>query len=201
MAATNSGDNASGDSRSLNVIRSWDDCPVVPPEVLREWLAEEIACCESECREIMERVESVRSGPNADKLQAATLLENDSEFLSMANPAIRNLSDDEHPAIPAAFTAGLRLGMIYWNLRRIRAGLLKRVWDAEDHCENMRDVKAEADAERRSENRERALEALEWAKYNFPVAAEDKSHDVLMNKAAEHAGISRRQFNRWLGGR
>jgi hypothetical protein len=139
----------SGDSRSLNVIRSWDDVPVVPPEVLREWLSEEVARIESDHRDIMRRLEEIRSSANADKLQALTLLQEGGGFLKLAKPVIRNLTDDIDPTISVAFTVGLRLGMTYWNLRRTRSGLLKRVWDSEDRCDNMRDNKADADKERR----------------------------------------------------
>jgi hypothetical protein len=65
----------------------------------------------------------------------------------------------------------------------------------------MRDAKAILKEVKRQENHERAIAALAWARQKFPTAAADSSIDFLKNKAAEHAGISRRQFNRWLGGK
>jgi hypothetical protein len=70
-----------------------------------------------------------------------------------------------------------------------------------ERAKQMREDRVDYVAERRIENRRRAEQALAWARHNYPTAAADDSIDFLKLKAAEHIGTTKRNLNRWLGGK
>src|SRR5689334_9084887 len=94
-------------SRSHNVVASWNDCPIVPPEVLREWIEQRVGEVNAECRQIGDAADQIKQQHTEDKLRAASLVANSQDFVELANRSMPMLGDDEDPAVAIAFATGL----------------------------------------------------------------------------------------------
>lgn len=185
------------------VMRAYHVVRFVPPEVVQDWLSENIKRVVSACRQLEELAPEIRDGSDVEKRQAYDVSTHGRDFLDIAKPALHELTAalDLHPAAATAvalsISTGIRLGMLYERLESLAHGRFKRIWEDEDHAEAMRQAKAAADAEKAATYRREAEEALAWARWNFPHDAQDNPKKIKA-EAAKRLGIGVSQLNKRL---
>ncbi|TWT37475.1 hypothetical protein KOR34_24270 [Posidoniimonas corsicana] len=177
-------------SESFIAITSWKEHPVVSPDLLREWLTECIETFEAVATDIHGRMDELANGDEADRLQAYHVMTGALDFLDRAEVAWRDVQDDRSAEVHAAFTEGVRLGLIYERLSSLANKRFRDKWVRDENIERSTEKKR-AEAIAREQD---ALDAVEWAKKEFP----QRGPDTQKQKAADHIGITKRALNNRL---
>lgn len=119
-------------SRSHNVLCAWHDCPIVPPEILAEWLDEHCRMLQSNVAELQAAKDRIGQSEIVTRLQAASEVLNALDFLDLAETAQELLDVEMTPREAQAMTVGLRLGMLRERLQSLARDDFHRAWKASD---------------------------------------------------------------------
>jgi hypothetical protein len=183
-------------SPAFNVLTAFKDCPIVAPEVVRDWLSETTAMFEAAVLDLHSRRESIGEGKDSDKLQAASIVLNSLDFLDIAERTEPLAQDDMPVAVSQALVNGIRLGLLYQNLNTLAHDRYKAKWRRDEVLEAARDAKAEQQrGPSGAEERQRTARE-KWAQVKKTMPT--RTATVQKTQAAKELGISLRQFNRWL---
>lgn len=139
--------NSCAPSRSQQVICSFVDCPIVPPEILREWLRENCDMLRNAIGDLNNRKDAIADAPTPERLQASSIVLNSLDFLEVADVAKCFLGDEHDPTLSQAFLAGLRLGLLRERIQALADGRFKRGWNATARGEEFADTVNEAHKE------------------------------------------------------
>ncbi len=175
---------------ATNLIRTWNEVPVVPPEVLRDWMNEVVATLLQIEQGIVEGAPEIRDDKVAQRLQAHAILTHCQEFLKLAHRNGNLLDDEAPPIISQAFAQGLRLGMVFQNLQVVAKEAYLDRWKRDDNIEGSVDKRRKEADRLRTE----AEEALSRAAEQFP----NSGVDFQKKQAAKALGIGKRALNNRL---
>ena len=171
-------------SRSHNLVSAWGDVPVVPPEVLREWIAEKTGEVQADRVVILKDAPKTHDLPadgkgakTEEKLCAVEFLTLGNDYLDLAKQVAGLLDDEQPPVISIAFTAGLRLGIAYERLLSLSDGRSYEKW-----LRNEGRSAAGRGTKELGQDSEILLLRSTYAKYQGQVKAVEKTANELFER-------------------